>query len=62
MKKTPSTKPTTTSKKSQKPTKKDRIAGRIKKLEATIEKYDSNRKRRTDKLAALKTLLASLSK
>jgi hypothetical protein len=57
MKKTASSKPA-----AKKPTKTERIKGRIDKLEATIEKYESRRTKRQEKLAALKTLLASLSK
>ena len=54
---------TTTAKKSTtKPTRKERIAARIKKQEGVIAKYDERRAKRFDKLAKLKTLLASLSK
>ena len=57
----PKTSPAPT-KKSAKPSKADRIKGRIAKLEATIEKYEKRRQARHEKLAALKTLLAKLSK
>ena len=53
---------TTTKKSTTKPTKLERVKGRITRLEATIERYDAKRVKRTEKLAALKSQLASLAK
>lgn len=52
----------TAKKSATKPTKVERVKGRITRLEATIERYDAKRVKRTEKLAALKSLLASLAK
>lgn len=51
-----------TKKSNGKTTKLERVKGRIDKLEATIAKYEDRRTKRQEKLAGLKTLLASLSK
>ena len=52
----------TTKKSNGKTTKLDRVKARIAKQEQVIAKYDERRTKRLDKLATLKTLLASLAK
>jgi hypothetical protein len=60
MKKT--TTATAAKKSATKSTKLERVKGRIARLETTIEKYEKRRVARHEKLAALKSLLASLAK
>lgn len=52
----------TTKKPNGKTTKLERVKGRIEKLQTTIDRYEAKRTKRQEKLAALKTMLASLSK